>query len=64
MRLLSLYSDCQVKIESANNDKVYSSLNLLKNKPQIKADERRFIDSTSEFITLSLTKLNSRSNYS
>jgi len=29
-----------------------SSAHLLKNKPQINADERRFIDSASEFIIL------------
>ncbi|HEX7575259.1 MAG TPA: hypothetical protein VF360_02690 [Candidatus Methanoperedens sp.] len=34
----------QENIESANNDKVHSCLNLSKNKPQINADERRFVN--------------------
>ena len=44
--------------------KVHPCLNSLKNKPQINADERRFIISVSEIITLYLEKINSRSNYS
>ena len=34
----------QEKIEPANNNQAHSCLNLLDNKPQINADERRFID--------------------
>jgi len=34
----------QEKIEPANNNQAHSCLNLLENKPQINADERRFVN--------------------
>ena len=47
-----------------SDQQTLSYLKLLENKPQINADERRFIVSASEYISLNLKTFNSRSNYS
>jgi hypothetical protein len=47
-KLKRLLFNNQENIESDNNDQVRSCLGLLKNKPQINADERRLIKSEEE----------------
>jgi hypothetical protein len=43
MRLSSLDTECQKSNKSAYDYKSHPCLNLLENKPQINADERRFV---------------------
>ncbi len=64
--VLSVYSevDYLTKYSFFKTGQIHSCLNLSKNKPQINADERRFIVSASEYISLILKTFNSRSNYS
>ena len=52
MNILLLYSGDQKNVETANKYPLHSCLNLLKNKPQINADERRLIKSDKEISLL------------
>jgi hypothetical protein len=47
------------KIEPSNNNQAHSWLNLLKNKPQINADERRFVNLNIQHLS-EVYKINSR----
>ena len=52
MSLLILHLWGLIKFESADQYQAHACLGLLKNKPQINADERRFIASDSEAIIM------------
>jgi len=65
-RIARIFTDMRAYVFDyfPSDQQTLSYLKLLENKPQINADERRFIVSASEYISLNLKTFNSRSNYS